>query len=172
MQSKNRENFRRPSSKRTRQPGKWDHVRALPDQVVVLNVAVEQIAYAAVHGEQLLYSPGHVSVMEEVLVKTNSVGKLCIGHYHPIFDEVRMHPSQVSALAALGVNYRELLGTILSAKDEDGQTQVFLGPRITTKGYNSLGTHKRDVDVQAVVIDVDALYAAIRFLLNSKGEQA
>ena len=152
------------SKPRTNKPAKtvrWqDKLRPDPAQTV-LNPAVEQIVHAIVHGELLLPSSTTLPVGEQVLSMSRT-GHIHIAMYHPAFDEVRMHCTQISALCSLGVDYRAVLTSIIQAQDQDGASVVLLGPKLNSKTC---------IDAQPVVISIFALYAAVRHFYFSK-EQA
>lgn len=157
MQAKQKQGKRTNPAKKA---GKFDSVRPNKEQKEVLNPAVEQIVHAIVYGEQALPAWDEVSGGTRIFEKSPT-GHVTVGIYHPAFDEVRMHSTQISALASLGVPYREVLARLLTMTDADGVGAVLLGPKFNN-GRNY-------VDAQPVVFPVDALYAAARdYVMNGE----
>lgn len=152
---------KKKQSKPSRTTGNFNKVRALQNQAECLNPAVEQIVHAIVHGEQGRPSWDTVSVGTEVYTKS-STGHVTVGMYHPAFDEVRMHASQISALAVLGIPYREILSCLLTMTDQSGEGVVLLGPK-----FNNGRSY---VDARPVVFPIDAVYAAaLEYVFNRTG---
>lgn len=156
MQQKQRTN--KSKTARTRTVGKFDHVRPLPGQQFVQNGAVEQIVQAIVSG--LHYLPSHASAPLAEQAAQEEQTSARIAYYVPAFDEVRLHPVQVSALVALGINYRTLLWYILHMDTIGGTPCWMLG-----KPYQSriLGP-----DIQDLYVNIEALYAAAYQFYNDE----
>lgn len=148
--------------KPAREKGKWDHLRPVP-QAEVLNVGIEQIVHAVVHGEDYAFASGKPSTYATVYEQAPS-GLVRVGTWFPQFEELRLHPTVNSALARIGANPRAFLQALLALKREDGEAVLAYGPTM-----NNGTTH---IDAVPVAAQVDAVYAAASALIyGEKGVQ-
>lgn len=151
--------------KAPKQPSKFAGLKPNPNQVSIVNPDVERILIAAVYGRVGAWNPEKPDIVTQVMQGTGGSGHIIYGWYEPIFDEVRVHPEGVSALAAAGVNWRTLTSILTNMLNEEGQTIFQLSePKDCQRVLSTGEVVTFAVGVQLVVLPVDAIAVAIKIM--------
>lgn len=158
-----------PFHKGNKQPSRFNNVRPNPAQVSAVSPEEERIMIAAVFGKVAAWNPEKPSVVEHVLEKIPG-GHFIYGWYEPIFDEVRVEPQVASALAAAGVNWRELTSILTNlVEGEDDLPVMQLGAPMDCKKELANGDIVTfAVQAQPVAVPVQALSVAVHIYLEGR----
>jgi len=154
-----------------KQPSKFAGIR--PNEFPTRDYRVEAVVAALIDGEFLLPRASNPSVAEDV----EAAGKthVMLGIHSKVYDSVRIPARCVSALAALGVNYRKLLHIILSAdSDSVDNMGVIYGPyQDIIAGVDADGFIRyQELECRAVIADIALVYVAVGVYLDLEAHDA